>query len=343
MLRSINNEFLHICQPEQHSKNRIQFEIKYNDKTGLLIQTPLSTIYEINNKLLIGFPNYDYNPNVIKFISLIQQLDEYILSIQKDLWKQMGKNTRDKKYYKSIKWNNNKTNCYMKLLLQKELYRDTNNNINHKFYLDVFDINKNKKNLDYIEPFSTGYHIIYCDNIWVSLNDKSMGLQWYVIQSKIYKNIIKLDKCLIEEDEYDQTFIKPISHCSCCSKKIYISSNSNPEENPIYGKFIKMKRMGIPIDAIRIKIEQEQLSFIEFQNIINNLPSSPSIISNNIPSGRPNISANMLMGITLKKSLINTEKNVKKDIVPLQLKEKYTPPSADEIKNILSRLKKTNI
>jgi len=47
MIRSINNEFLHICQPEQHSKNRIQFEIKYNDKTGLLIQTPLSTIYEI--------------------------------------------------------------------------------------------------------------------------------------------------------------------------------------------------------------------------------------------------------------------------------------------------------
>jgi hypothetical protein len=47
----------------------------------------------------------------------------------------------------------------------------------------------------------------------------------------------------------------------------------------------------------------------------------------------------MLQGITLKKAAVNVNET-KKEIIPLQLKEKYTPPSADEIKNILARLKK---
>jgi hypothetical protein len=336
MLRNINTELIHISQPEPVSKNRIHFELKYNDKTGILIQTPLSTIYEVDNRMLIGFPNYDYNKDVIKFINLIEQIDTYIISIQKELWKKVGKNTRDKKYYTSIKWNHNKNNCYMRLSLQKELIRNRDNGVETKNYLDVYDLNKQKKTLDYIEPFSTGYHIIYCDNIWIS--DKSMGLQWYVIQSKIYKNILKFSECLIEDDEYDKSFIKPEIHCACCSKKQIITSN--PEEHPTLGRFIKMKRMGIPIDAIRLKIEQENLSFNDFQNLISNIPKAPTISPiTAIPAGRPNISANMLQGITLKKAAVNVNET-KKEIIPLQLKEKYTPPSADEIKNILARLKK---
>ena len=98
--------------------------------------------------------------------------------------------------------------------------------------------------------------------------------------------------------------------------------------------------MGIPIDAIRLKIEQENLSFNDFQNLISNIPKAPTISHiTAIPAGRPNISANMLQGITLKKAAVNVNET-KKEIIPLQLKEKYTPPSADEIKNILARLKK---
>jgi hypothetical protein len=341
MLRNINNELIHISQPEYVSTNRIHFELKYNNKTGILIQTPLSTIYDINNQMQIGFPNYDYNPDVNKFISLIEQIDNYIISIQKELWKKIGKNTRDKKYFTSIKWNHNRSNCYMRLSLQKELTRNKDNIVETRTYLDVYDQNKEKKTINYIEPFSTGYHIIYCNNIWVSLNDKSMGLQWYVIQSKIYKNILKFTDCLIQDDEYDQSFIKPEIHCTCCSKKQILSTN--PEEHPTLGRFIKMKRMGIPIDAIRLKIEQENLSFIEFESLLNNIPKAPTIpsITQSMPSGRPAISANMLTGITLKKATVNTNE-MKKEIIPLQLKEKYTPPSADEIKTILARLKKTN-
>ena len=104
-----------------------------------------------------------------------------------------------------------------------------------------------------------------------------------------------------------------------------------------------MKRMGIPIDAIRLKIEMENLSFSDFESLLNNIPKAPSISSiSSIPSGRPNISANMLTSITLKKATINVNEN-KKEIIPLQLKEKYTPPSADEIKTILARLKKTSL
>jgi hypothetical protein len=152
---------------------------------------------------------------------------------------------------------------------------------------------------------------------------------------------LKFTECLIQDDELDQSFIKPEIHCSCCSKKQIIPTN--PEEHPTLGRFIKMKRMGIPIDAIRLKIEQENLSFIEFESLLNNIPKAPTIpsITQSMPSGRPAISANMLTGITLKKATVNTNE-MKKEIIPLQLKEKYTPPSADEIKNILARLKKTN-
>jgi hypothetical protein len=345
MIRSINTELIHISQPEYVSKNRIHFEFKYDNKTGIFLQTPLSTIYEINNSILIGFPNINFNQEVNKFISLINTIDDYILTIQKELWKRIGKNTRDKKFYSSCRWNNNKTNIYMKLNLQKEIFRNTNNEIDNRPYLDVYDQNKKKQSINYIEPFSTGYHIIYIDNIWVSPNTKSMGLQWYIIQSKIYKNIIKLDECLIQDDDYDKPFLQPETHCNCCSKKLQQKSSSiPPEEHPTYGRFIKMKRMGIPIDAIKLKLEQENLSFDEFQNIQNNIPKLPpaTLSISHIPSGRPNISANMLMGITLKKATINTVEPAKKEIIPLQLKEKYTPPSADELKNILARLKKTN-
>ena len=248
MIRSINTELIHISQPEYVSKNRIHFEFKYDNKTGIFLQTPLSTIYEINNSILIGFPNIHFNPEIEKFISLINTLDNYILSIQKELWKRVGKNTRDKKYYSSCRWNSNKTNIYMKLNLQKEIFRNTNNQVDTRPYLDVYDQNKHKQSVNYIEPFSTGYHIIYLDNIWISLNNKSMGLQWYIIQCKIYKNIIKLDECLIKDDDYDKPFLQPETHCNCCSKKQQQSSSIPPEEHPIYGRFIKMKRMGIPIE-----------------------------------------------------------------------------------------------
>jgi hypothetical protein len=171
-------------------------------------------------------------------------------------------------------------------------------------------------------------------DVYTCVADRGIG----IIFKRSNKNILKFSECLIEDDEYDKSFIKPEIHCACCSKKQIITSN--PEEHPTLGRFIKMKRMGIPIDAIRLKIEQENLSFNDFQNLISNIPKAPTISPiTAIPSGRPNISANMLQGITLKKAMVNVNE-IKKEIIPLQLKEKYTPPSADEIKNILARLKK---
>jgi hypothetical protein len=296
----------------------------------------------MENYMNIGFPNIEHNPEAIKFIKLIETIDNYIFSIQKDLWKQVGKNTRDKKFYPSIRWNNNKTNVYMNLQLQKQKIRNSSNKIILTPFLDVYDSNKKHVSIDYIEPFCTAYNIIYFEYIWISLDAKSMGLQWSVIQSKIYKNIIKFDECIIKEDDYDAPFLKPEEHCICCSKKVKILTNENNNEvNNEYDKYVKMKKMGIPIEAIKLKIKQDGLDVSVFENLNSSVSTIP-ISHNRNEGGAPKISANMLSAVILKKAAPIEKENKPKELIPLQLREKYTPPSKDDILNILNRLKKVD-
>jgi hypothetical protein len=284
----------------------------------------------------IGFPNIDHNPEVIKFIKLIEAIDGYVFSIQKDLWKQVGKNTRDKKFFHSIRWNSTKSNVYMNLQLQKQKIRNDSNKIILKPFLDVYDSNKKHVSIDYIEPFCSGYNIIYFEYIWISLDTKSMGLHWSVLQCRIYKNIIKFDECVIKEDDYDKPFLNPDEHCKCCSKKtVIISSNNNDE----YEKYVKMKKMGIPVEAIKLKIKQDGLDVNVFENLNT---STKTITAIKTETGAPRISANMLSTVMLKKATPIEKEAKPKELIPLQLREKYTPPSKDDILNILNRLKKVD-
>jgi hypothetical protein len=339
MIRSItdiNIKNITFIQPELVSKNRIHIGCQYDGNNGIFVQTPLSTIYSLENYMNIGFPNIDHNPEVIKFVKLIDSIDNYIFSIQKDLWRQIGKNTRDKKFYPSIRWNNNKTNVYMNLQLQKQKIRNNSNKIILTPFLDVYDSNKKHVSIDYIEPFCSAYNIIYFEYIWISLDTKSMGLHWSVLQSKIYKNIIRFNECMIKDDEYDNPFLKPEEHCQCCSKKTAIVSN-----NDEYDKYIKMKKMGIPIEAIKLKIKQDGLDISVFENL-NNKTADITPIKTITNSNTTKISANMLSAVILKKAS-PIEKEIKaKELIPLQLREKYTPPSKDDILNILNRLKKVD-
>lgn len=338
MIRNIDTNLINIVQPEQVSKSRIHFEFRYKEQSGLLIQTPLSTIYDINNVLSIGFPNIHFNKDVEDFVKLIENIDDYIERIQKDLWKRIGKNMRDKTYKRTLFWNEYRTNLYMNLKLQKETIRDKNNEVVTRHQLDIYDCNKNKVGIDYIKPYSTGYHIIYLRNIWISITNRIMGLEWYVIQSKIYRDVKSVDTCIIQEDEYDKPYIKPEIHCECCSAKQKNNTKDvSVTDNTllIYDRFIKMKKMGVPEGAIRMKILQEGLIYEDFEKIMNGENKISIPISN-----KPMISANMLMGITLKKAVIHNKNEEKKDIIPLQLKDKYKPPSEEELRNILARLKK---
>jgi hypothetical protein len=336
MIRTIDTNLINIVQPEYVSKSRIHFEFKYKEQSGLIIQTPLSTIYDVDNIMSIGFPNIYFNKDVEDFIRLIESIDDYIQSIQKDLWKRIGKNMKDKKYHKSVFWNTYKTNVYMNLKLQKETIRNDNNEVTTTSYLDVYDCNKKKVKIDYIKPYSTGYHIIYLQNIWVSITNRTMGLQWYVIQSKIYRDVMSLNECIIEEDEYDKPYINPEIHCKCCMYKQTpkeTSTKINLEDHPVYGKYMKMKKMGIPEGAIRLKMGQEGLKYEDMEKL-----GSGGEIKENVVN-RPMINANMFSGVKLKKVEISAEEK-KKEVIPLQLRDKYKPPSEEELKSILSRLKK---
>lgn len=233
-------------KPEKISDKITIFNIKYNDH-DFLIQTPkffipdIPTIYCHQNRnfcnLKIVAHNYKFENNTKNFVKKISELDSYIINKQEYFYEKIKKKTPENiKFINSFYINktNTKVNFYFGIQIEK------NNPI-----ISIYDWKKIKKNIDYIIPNSYGYSILWLQNIWIKSN--KIGINWTIIQMKIYYPILKIDECLIEDEEYFDSIDKE-------KNKIMF------KDHDIYSKYFKMKRFKVPIESIKHKLSLENLN-----------------------------------------------------------------------------------
>jgi hypothetical protein len=102
------------------------------------------------------------------------------------------------------------------------------------------------------------------------------------------------------------------------------------EDHPVFGRYFKMQRMGIPEGAIEHKLRQDGLTIEEFRVFMND---------GTVPSTKPKMNA---LFASINSGGFSLKKAEKKEIIPIQVKDKFTPPSKDELQNLISKLKKVN-
>lgn len=323
-----------VHHPECNGVDRFYMRCEY-DNQDCFIQVPLSTIYQCDKKMSVGFPYFAEHRDKLRFVKKMEELDKWFCDQFTKLWKTMNPSKKRKKV--SIRWTpfirRHHHTAYMSFSIQMEKTRNVQGKIILTPILDVYDRQKNRiGGVESLETMAYAYHIIHMDYIWVSYDTDATcwtaGMQWSVVQTRIYPSIFRLseNECIIREEPNDfpdtTEHIKPISPVNLLS-----------EEHPIYGKYIKMRRMGIPDGAIEIKLKQEGRTMQDFENWSKTGLSAPP--KNDAPPMSALFSAIKAGGFSLKKA-------EKKEIVPIQIKDKFTPPSKDDLLNILQKLKKVN-
>ena len=152
---------------------------------------------------------------------------------------------------------------YKKKILYKKSYVSQNKYIyfnfplqyyNKKLVCNIYDEHKQLQTLDYIENGCDVYSILWLKNMW--LKDNKAGLNYIIIQLKVYKPIVSITKCIIIEDDdifTDSTNTASITNKSNTHNKV-ITGIPELSKDPIYTIYFKMKKMGVPVKAIQMKM-----------------------------------------------------------------------------------------
>ncbi len=322
----INNYSIYRSDETSHTTEL--FNIKY-DNSLLFIQTPMASIYNEPNcykgifKLGICFQSYKKNPVACNFVEKLMKIDNHFKSIAKKLFTR--ESDKMSRWSSFIRFNENETNAYIDLTLQKK-YKEP--------ILSVYDHNKMSRGIDYITKYSDSINIIHLKNIWQK--DNVMGVNWCIIQTKIFKPIIELDECIIEDEyenmpmkHYHKTVINSIIVNNTLKKK------SPDESHPKLGKYVKMKRLGVPQNIIELGLLRDNISPAVFNKYLDTGECSDTdkVSHNNII-----IKKDMLTSIKLK-----PRKPIKYNMAPNVGKSRSNQciPTELELNNIISKLRST--
>ena len=158
-----------------------------------------------------------------------------------------------------------------------------------------------------------------------------IGFNWVLVQTKVYQPFIYIKKCLIIED---QEVIKYKNTEEDLSK-----------HHNIYNKYIKMRKFGVPEEALKIELKKNNLSYQDFikykpiKKSINDISVKKAI--NQIPIKKPMINAFMLKGIKLKKPKKRKKQlKPKKNILTNIYTKNYRPPTREVLAELIKNLKK---
>jgi len=232
---------------------------------------------------------------------------------------------------------------YKKKIAYKKSYILQNKYIYYNFPLqqcnrhitcNVYNEHQELQPIEYIEPGCDIYSILWLKNIW--LKDTKAGVNYVVIQLKVYKPIIYMNTCLIIEDPDIFTSIR--------------QHTKTPSIPPEYTIYVKMKKMGVPIQAIQMKMKLAGHDPNILQSVIDSNSSTEQIIikknSTPIQSVACLSPMDLLQGIRHKqlkkvnKKKINKEK--KKQLLQRLgvLSRQSGIPTLEEILQTRNRLKK---
>ena len=327
---------IYFKKPQRITDKIYTFDVKYNKNANFIIQTPKMLIpnapyiYQHQNIKFYKIPligdNYKFDENTKNFIKIIKEIDNLVKLKMNYFWKKCGFSEKRKSFVDSYNFNSKKTKVFMYPGIQ--VY-------NNKPEISIFDWEKNKKDYNFIVPQSKAYSLIWLKNIW--LKTRKIGLNWVVLQMKIYLPIYKIDECLIEDEEQ--------IHKKMTIQESQPTENTNDNEDvgikyidhPIYSKFFKMKKFGIPIPSIKHKLQMENLNTEIIDNDPDDVFKSPN---ENKISTNTNSMMNVLSGL----SSVKLKKAKKIKVKRQQPKTVNTnrPPTLEEILNRRSSLKKVN-
>lgn len=297
-------------------------DIHYNGKP-ILIQIPKGCIIshpQIFNNPRLHFLNvsisYNNNEFTKNFINYINTVEKHIISLYKS--------KKEYKHKKSLKHTSENARSYFNLSIQ--IY-------NNDAIISIFDPYKNRQDINYIIPQSSAICLVNPKTIWK--NNGSIGINWVLVQAKIFQPIIKLEQCLIL-DEFEDSPIKHYHHKSEDKeeskenkeesrenkKDENVNSSSNDDDfNEKYAKFIKMRKFGIPIGAIQTELlKYPELSIKVFKKHFG-IPEEES------PPPRP------------RPKIVLPVKTNKQQSGTGHTSSAFKPPSVVEIQNVLSKLK----
>lgn len=309
-----------IINNEQHLTQNTKIKnIMYNNNK-LIIQTPkltvpfLPKIFKHNNvtfyKLqLIGklFNKKDNN-----FFKFIKNIDNYIK-------KRIKTNQR---FIKTYKYNNNK---------ERTIFNFNFQTYNNKPVANIYDSEKKLKTYKYICKYSKAYSLLWLKNIWIKSN--KIGLNWIILQMKVYLPFYKIDKYLIidDDDDDDDNGHNYDKHKSVNTNHIKLI------DHPIFRKYFMMKKYGVPINNIKLKMKTNKLDYTIIDEDYNKLIKykKNNEIKNNEIKNNNNFNLNNIKNFKLKK----TKKNIKKTFSKTN---KKGIPTLEEILNQINLLKKTN-
>ena len=294
----------------------------------MLIQTPKGMYLYIPNIINNKFYRISFYINQLtsinrSFVNKIITIENFIKKQSDNLIKLSNIKRKHSKFISCIKYNANKTKAYMNLNIQ--MYQD-------KPIVSIFDKNKKLQDLNYILPQSSAINIVYLKNIWIK--DNKMGLNWIMLQTKIYLPILKINECLIVEDEEE------------LQAKYYNSPKENqqfnlcPEStNSKFSKFVNMNKFGVPNGPIEIELKKIGLTLQEFldynqkqSNTQGNIQQHTEIYSK---PNNPIINVMDIHSVKLKKCKKKKKTNNKDN----QVSNSYRPPSSTQLQDMIKNLK----
>ena len=216
-----------LTQSSFYSEQYKTLGIKY-DSQNFYIQTP----YIINryspssfdSKITLDIP-LDFSNITEESIDDISILYKLFLRIHKTI-----KNRLVREYEENLKYSNcikkNKKNPKCPFLKTKI------HSVDDKIFLKVFKSDKTLSQQQEIRPGKEIRFILHLESVWIY--KKSFGINWYIVQAEVK--------------------LPHIFHS-------YIFDNNQSDEiiskHPDYEKFFKMVNMGVPKDAVKIKMNLE--------------------------------------------------------------------------------------
>ena len=293
------NQHLLIQTPKMY----IPFGVNYNDK------------FSKHMYLDISFKDKDYNPHIQNFLILLKNINikiKQILTKSKIITKRKGKLPN---FSDSLKKDNYSDRLTTKLNIE-------NNSIN------VYDNNKNILTIDSIQKGKYASLILNLADIWFSIDEKeniiNYGLNWMVMQVKIYEPLTLKKYCFIEHsDEEDDKIKNNINNEVLEKDKI--------KNHPDYKIYFNMLKFHVPLENIKYK-----MNLNGHQSEIIDLDPNSKTPDNLIANSNNNvITKSIINQTTLKKT--NTEKHKYKNN-----DKKTKVPSLNDILNSIKSLKKTN-
>lgn len=188
---------LDIYNPEKLDNNSYSFNIKYMKKK-LVTQTPKLLIDSLpimfNNsryyKICFKCQDIAFNNKTRLFVNSLLKIEKHINNLIPNLIKKTSTNNINYSFISNINVDKTKSEAHITLNIQND---------NSIPVVSIFDFDNKEQPFNSLKLKANTINLVMLNNIWVKNN--KIGLNWILLQTKIYEPFIKIDKCLIIDEE----------------------------------------------------------------------------------------------------------------------------------------------